>query len=107
MEMKNVGSCKTALTITLTAVKIHNNSHGNTPLLPEFTTVSPFVLFCSSLEQIIRNRHIEESISTFKGQAGRVWGHRPADLCALYGSSIRRKCHKSAISMASIVMDRA
>src|SRR5258706_15771920 len=107
MEMKNVGSCKTALTITLTAVKIHNNSHGNTPLLPEFTTVSPFVLFRSSLEQIIRNRHIEESISILKGLAGRFGDTAQLTYRALSGSSVRRKCHKSAISMVIIVMDRA
>jgi hypothetical protein len=35
------------LTKTLTTVKIHNNSHGNHPLLPEFT----ILLFCSVVHQ--------------------------------------------------------
>ena len=32
VEMKNVRSRKTALTISATTVKIHKNSHGNSPL---------------------------------------------------------------------------
>src|SRR5260221_14758443 len=108
MEMKNVWSRKTALTKTLTTVKIHNNSHGNHPLSPEFTTVSTFVLFHSSSEQLVRNRQREEGISSLKGPPRAGFGATTQlTHLALSGPNIRRRCHKSAMSIVSIVMDRA
>src|SRR5258706_15497142 len=90
MEMKHVRSRKTALTITLTTVKINTNSHGNTPLSPELTTVSTFLLMRSS---------------SGTDREKRAFPHAKARLTrfVLSGASIRRKRHESVLST---VMDR-
>src|SRR6266446_4007630 len=99
MEMKHVRSRKTALTITLTTVKINTNSHGNTPLSPEFTTVSTFLLMCSSSGTDREKRAFPHA----KAQLAGLGVITQLTRFVFSGASIRRKRHESVLST---VMDR-